>query len=312
MKNFAYIYFEQSCLNLFLRNALLFNKNIKIKSGQKKEAEGCLIPVGLTAKEKENKALIIEKIISAALLAKKSGAGIIGLGGPPLGLSGNDELILAKTLKIPLTTGASLTAWSLIEAAYCQSQLKKRDFRKLKIAVIPADWAIASLCAIKCAKYAAEVIMATEEEEKLKDLKEKIVNRILLSEKNITRAVEDADIVINTGIFNQVDFIAGLKPGAIACNIYNPALTEKIVPPQRITMVTAGLIKLPHSLRNSLIKGLPKNIIPSALAEVMLLALEGKLTNYSLGDNINPDNLEEIADLAVQHGFEVWVKEEKT
>lgn len=312
MKNFAYIYFEQSRLNLLLRNTIPFNKDIKIKSAQKKETEGCLIPVGLTAKEKENKALIIEKIISAARLAKKSGVGIIGLGGPPLGLSGNDELMLAKTLKMPLTTGRSLSAWSLIEAAYCQSQLKKRDFRKLKIAIIAADWPIASLCAIKCAKYAAEVIVTGEEKEKLEGLKEKILNKILLTEENTGKAILDADIIINTGIFKKIDFFAELKPGAIFCNIYNPGLSEKILPPGQITMVTAGLIKLPQGLRINMVKGLPKNVVPSALAEVILLALEGKFTNYSLGGNINPDNLEEIADLAVRHGFEVWVKEEKT
>ena len=39
------------------------------------------------------------------------------------------------------------------------------------------------------------------------------------------------------------------------------------------------------------------------------MLLDGKIVSYSLGEDSNLDKLEEIADIAVQHGFEVWVPE---
>jgi predicted amino acid dehydrogenase len=44
----------------------------------------------------------------------------------------------------------------------------------------------------------------------------------------------------------------------------------------------------------------------------MLLTLEGRYLNYSLGENINLDKLEDIADIAVRHGFEVFKPEPLT
>jgi predicted amino acid dehydrogenase len=45
------------------------------------------------------------------------------------------------------------------------------------------------------------------------------------------------------------------------------------------------------------------------MAETLLLTFAEKFISYSLGENINLDKLEEIADIAVQHGLEVWVPE---
>jgi predicted amino acid dehydrogenase len=52
--------------------------------------------------------------------------------------------------------------------------------------------------------------------------------------------------------------------------------------------------------------GLPKGTISASLAETMLLTFEEKIASYFLTDSLNADRLEEIADIAVRHGFEVW------
>jgi predicted amino acid dehydrogenase len=70
--------------------------------------------------------------------------------------------------------------------------------------------------------------------------------------------------------------------------------------------VEAGLIKLPYPVELPLNFGLPKDLVPASLAETMLLALEERFVNYSVGLNMNLDKLEEIADVATKHGFEVW------
>ncbi|MFA5276642.1 MAG: hypothetical protein WC417_07110, partial [Candidatus Omnitrophota bacterium] len=49
--------------------------------------------------------------------------------------------------------------------------------------------------------------------------------------------------------------------------------------------------------------------ISPSLAETALLVLDGNTVSYSLGENSNLDKLEEIANTATRHGFEVWVPE---
>jgi predicted amino acid dehydrogenase len=47
------------------------------------------------------------------------------------------------------------------------------------------------------------------------------------------------------------------------------------------------------------------------MAETMALALEGRLENFSLGDNISPAKIEEIGQIGRKHGFDVWLGERK-
>jgi predicted amino acid dehydrogenase len=72
-------------------------------------------------------------------------------------------------------------------------------------------------------------------------------------------------------------------------------------------VVEGGIIRLPlqpHSVMNV---GLPKDMVCASMAETMILTFEERFTTCSLGENINLDKLEPIADLAVRHGFEVFV-----
>jgi predicted amino acid dehydrogenase len=47
------------------------------------------------------------------------------------------------------------------------------------------------------------------------------------------------------------------------------------------------------------------------MAETMALALEGRLENFSLGDDINPSKVDEIGRIGRKHGFDVWLGEPK-
>ena len=276
----------------------------KIQSIQGKEIQGYLIVCPLLPQQMldSNEAFVLDKIISAGHLAQQLGARIIGLGGYT-GIVADKGLTVAKKLKLPVTTGKALTAWSVFEAIYRVARAKKISLQNSSLAIIGAGGSLGYLCAAKLSEYIPKITIADGNREKLYQLKERVTNLNtveIVIEDNVHNAVKNANIIINATrspdpLFNLDE----LKSGAIVCDV-SAAWNIADNPNGRngITIIKGGLIKLPNTA---------KNFIHASLAETMLLTLEEKFTSYSLGDNINLDKLEEIADIAARHGFEVWV-----
>jgi len=282
----------------------------KIESTKGREIEGFLIITPLIGRElSEDSAL--DKIISAGQLAERLGAKIIGLDGRASQFINNASPYALKNLKIPLTTGSALTAWSVVEQVYRIAKIKKIDLKKSKIAIINAANPTGCLCSKKLSDYAGRIIISDKDKDKLEKLKENIsyLNPVEVQiEEDGQMAAKKADVIINTD--NKALNIAELNSNAILCSIYpnnNPQDIEK--PRRDITFLKSGLVKLPFPDKFYSSFGLPRGIVSAPMAETMLLTLEEKFVSYSLGDKINVDKMEEIADLAVQHGFEIWAPE---
>lgn len=320
MESFAFIVSPITIKQLKSFWSILRIKNIapfkvlhikRMKSIQGKEIQGYLIICqGLLGED-----FILDKIFAAGHLAEKLGVRILGLGGFVAAVADKEYKRLTKSLKMPVTSGNALVAWSVFEAVYRIARTKKLDLKKSTLAIIDATSSIGNLCARKLSGYVARIILNAKNQENLERLKETILalNNLEVSVVlDIHSAIKDADIVINVNaapelILNRAE---EFKTGAIICYVSVP--WNKIEKPQLthdITVIEAGLIKMPYSTNLGINLGLPTGIIYASLAEVALLALEEKFVSYSLGDNINPDKMEEIADIAARHGFEVWVPE---
>jgi len=218
---------------------------------------------------------ILDKIISAGHIAERLRSKILGLGGCGAVLSAQAYNKILASLKIPLTSGNTLTAWSIVEALYRAAKAKKIFLKESIVAIAGANTCIGRLCALKLPQFARQVITDGQEQ-----------------------GFEKADIVINLSEPNEAPIdINNLKHRIIFCEL-SPAgrLSEQAKSRGDITVIEAGLIKLPNG-----------DIISAAMAEEILLALEERFVNYSAADNINPDKLEEIADLAARHGFEIYI-----
>lgn len=281
----------------------------KIKTLRGKEIEGFLIIVPLIPTLDTNSAL--EKIISAGQLAERLGAKIIGLDERASQFINNALPYAQKNLKIPLTTGSSLTAWSVVEQIYRIAKIKKMDLRNSKIAVINAASPIGCLCSKKLSDYSNSIIISDKNKNRLEQIKETIfsLNTVEVQiEEDGQTAAKKAGVIINTD--NTVLNTAELNSNTVFCSIYTNNNAQDLEKPRSdITFLKAGLVKLPFPERFYSTLGLPRGIISTSMAETMLLTLEEKFVSYSLGDNINVDKLEEIADIAVQHGFEIWAPE---
>lgn len=300
-----------------LKNLLPFKVSHikKIQSIQGKVIEGFLIVCPLLHQQAQDleENLVIDKVLAAGRIAERLGSRVIGLDNcaSVIGEKGYDTII--RNLKIPITSGNALNAWSVFEGVYRMAKAKKINLKSSNLVIIGATDPVGSLCAKKLSDYVSKITIVAEERNKLEELRERILyqNPIeVIIEEDAHRAVKDADILINANNSSEAAFnVEELKPGAIVCDILPSCrVFDKSNPPQDIRVIRGGLIKMPYPLKG-INTGLPKGIIYASLAETMLLTFEERFVNYSFGDNINLDKLEEIADLAVQHGFEVWVPE---
>ena len=286
------------------KNRLFKVSRIKnIHSVRGKEIQGYFIICPLLGVPESKRDFILEIIVKAGHFAKSLGVSILGL----ISILPEDkEYMLANRLKIPLTNGNALGAWSIIEAIYRVSRIKKIDLKKSTVAIIGATGPIGKLCAKKMVDYAQRIIINDIEPERLKKLKELMPNPNpveIIIEEDASKTVKDADVVIVFGYLSEIqNILEGLKPDTIVC--YLGKLGNISI---NATIIEAGLIKLPYPIKSGLNTGLPKDIVSAALAETMLLTLEERFANHCLDDFTNPDKLEEIANIAVKHGLEVWL-----
>jgi predicted amino acid dehydrogenase len=298
--------------------ALKVSRIKRIRSAQGKTIEGYLIVCPLLNKDNASSSedFIFDRIIQAGSFAKGLGAKIVGLNGYASYVAREKSFNLAKSLKAPVTNGKAFIAWSVFEGIYRLCRAKGINLKNSTLAIIGTAGSLDSLCARKLSGYMAKIIVCAKDEEKLLKLQETAlqVNPIeIIVEKDAASAAKIADIVITT-VDNWQEFfnMEELKPNAMIFDASSPWNVSGRIngrPRPDITIIKSGLIKVPFAVNLGINTGLPKDIVCASLAETMLLTFEEKFTSYSSGENINLDSLEEIADLAVKHGFEVWVPE---
>lgn len=299
-------------LKSFLKNSPPFKvyKLTDIQSANGKRINGYLINLLLFSKQiiDSDEKFIVNKVISAIDIAQNLNAEIVGLGG----ILSDEKFTYAKKLKLPVANGTFYTAWSIIETIYRATKDSGIELKKSNLAVIGASSAVGALCCKRLSFYVSKIIISGSQEEELKALKNSIVdlNSIEVNiEKNPEKAAGEADIVIFTpSAKRSLVNIEKLKKGSIACCIFpNNDLSTLGNKRRNKKIIECGLVKLPHPYKSSAKLGLPEGIIPAALAETMLLTLDNKATSQYLTDNTDIDRLEEIANIAVRHGFETWM-----
>ncbi len=286
-----------------------------IRSITGKEIDGYFIACPLLPKQMLDldTDLVIDKIIAAGKLAEKLGAKILGLGGYT-SIVGDKGYSIAQGLGIPVTSGNSYTAWSVYEAVYKAAMARRVDLAGATLAVVGATGSIGSLCTKKLSGRVKKIIITARHLDRLQRLKEAVLSLNSLEviiESDAHAAVKGADIVVATTSAPEALLdIAEFKSGAIVCDVSVPKnVADKARSRTDVAILEGGVIKLPFPAHFGTDTGLPPNMVYACMAEIMLLTLEERFTNYSLGDNINIDKLEEIANIAVRHGFEVYVPE---
>jgi predicted amino acid dehydrogenase len=298
----------------------VYSKVSGIKSPTGVEAEGWLISVGGTPKEIMSRSpeFTYSRLLAAAEMARKLGAQIMGLGAFTK-VVGDAGVTVAKRARIPITTGNSYSASGALWAAHdamlkigLVDKPKGRERVKFKAMVVGATGAIGSVCARLLVKAAEEVYMVSPETAKLLALKESILKetpdaKVFLSSRADTHiAGMDMIVTATSGAGKKVLDIMKVKPGCVITDVARPLdlPPEEVAKRPDVLVIESGEIELPGEPRMKNI-GLPKGVAYACLAETIVLALEGRFENFTVGRGIEWEKVREIYKIGLKHGMKL-------
>ena len=287
----------------------VYSKVTGIKSPAGVEAEGWLISVGGTPNEimSHSPEFTYRRLLDAAGIAKSLGAQIMGLGAFTK-VVGDAGLTVSKRAPLPITTGNSYSASGALWAAHdalLRLGLVPKPARgqrvQFKAMVVGATGAIGSVCARMLAMVAAQTYLVSPETAKLLSLKDSILRetpdaRLYLSSR-ADKDIADMDMIVTatSGAGRKVLDIMKVKPGCVITDVARPL----DLPPGEVArrpdvlVIESGEILLPGDVSMKNI-GLPKNVAYACLAETIVLALEGRFENFTVGRNIEWEKVREI------------------
>jgi predicted amino acid dehydrogenase len=298
----------------------VYSKITGIKSPTGVEAEGWLISVGGTPKEIMNHSpeFTYRRLLDAARMAKRLGAQIMGLGAFTK-VVGDAGLTVARRAPLPITTGNSYSASGALWAAH-DAVLRlglvpapKRGHRvPFKAMVVGATGAIGSVCARLLAMVAEEVYLVSPETAKLLSLKGSILKQTpgakLFLSSRADKHIADMDMIVTatSGAGKKVLDIMQVKPGCVITDVARPLdlPPDEVAKRPDVLVIESGEILLPGtaSMKNI---GLPKNVVYACLAETIVLALDGRFENFTVGRNIEWEKVREIYRIGRKHGMKL-------
>lgn len=297
----------------------VYSRVTGIQSPTGAEAEGWLITVGGTPKEIMRHApeFTYQRLLAAAAMAKKLGAQIMGLGAFTK-VVGDAGVTVAKRAPLPITTGNSYSASGALWAAH--DAVKKLGLVHVgpsgkmagKAMVVGATGAIGSVCARLLAKAVDELYLAAPEAGKLLALKEDIEHEtpgaIVHVMAHADKHLGEMDMIVTatSGAGKRILDIQQVKSGCVITDVARPLdiPAEDVAKRPDVLVIESGEIRLPGNVHMKNI-GLPKNVAYACLAETIVLALEGRFENYTLGRNIEWEKVREIYKLGLKHGMQL-------
>jgi predicted amino acid dehydrogenase len=296
----------------------VYSKVTGIRSPTGVEAEGWLISVGGTPKEIMNHSpeFTYRRLLDAARMAKSLGAQIMGLGAFTK-VVGDAGLTVARRAPLPITTGNSYSASGALWAAHdavlrmgLVPRPKRGEKVRFKAMVVGATGAIGSVCARMLAMVAEEAYLVSPETAKLLALKESILKetpeaKLFLSSR-ADKDIADMDMIVTatSGAGKRILDIMNVKPGCVITDVARPLdlPPDEVAKRPDVLVIESGEILLPGRVAMGNI-GLPKNVAYACLAETIVLALEGRFENFTVGRNIEWEKVREIYRIGRKHGM---------
>ena len=301
---------------------LLYSKIDGIKSIDGTEAEGWLISIGGTPKEMMSRSpeFTYKRLIAASKMAKNLGAEIMGLGAFTK-VVGDAGVTVAKHSPIPITTGNSYSAsaalWAAADAMKRMALIDIPNGKEKLIAksmVIGATGAIGSVSSKLLSMVFDEVILCGRNTEKLNNLKNSIrlesPDTKIITTTDSSEYLSEADMIVTatSGAGKKVLDIMKVKPGCVITDVARPLdlKPEDVAKRKDVMYRESGEIEVPvkdHLQIRDI--HLPKNVVFACMAETIVLALEGRFENFTIGRDIEWEKVKEIYKLGLKHGMKL-------
>ena len=283
------------------------------------EAEGWLITVGGTPKEMlaHTPEFTYSRLLEAAELSRRLGAQIMGLGAFTK-VVGDAGVTVARQATLPVTTGNSYSAagalWAAREAVH-RLGIAQRDEHGIvhgRAMVVGASGAIGSVCARLLAHAADELWLVAPDAAKLLQIKLEIEREDPRAEVHVATdpsgPLPDMDMIVTatSAAGQKVLDIMQVKPGCVITDVARPLdlSPEEVAKRPDVLVIESGEVELPGEPAMKDI-GLPDGVVYACLAETIVLALEGRYENFTVGRNIDWPRVKEIYGLGLEHGMKL-------
>ncbi len=290
-----------------------------ICSKTSEQIEGRLIACPLTPRQMLALPLefVYHRLEQCGQLAIEEGAGILGLGAFT-SVVGDGGITLASRLQnIAVTTGNSYTVATAIQGAVRAGEMMGHLLGKSLVAVVGATGSIGATCAEILSRQAAGIHLIGRDTTRL----EKTAARIQPGAAgpvriftDVAQGLKDAEIVITvTSAVDAVIQPQHIRRGAVVCDVARPRDVSARVARERndVLVIEGGVVQVPGSM--SLPKpgkpgeqfsfGFPPGTAYACMSETMMLALEGRFENFSLGKEVTVAQVDETVQMADRHGF---------
>ena len=259
---------------------------------------------------------VYKKILDAIEIGKDLGAEIVGLGAFT-GVVGDAGITIAERSPIPVTTGNSLTIAGGIASVIRGAHEMDIPLATTTAIVIGATGSIGSACVELLAPHVARIVLVARNRTRLEKLEASLRERVsceLEISTDVREAVPRGQIVLTaTSSIHELIEPEDLQTGAVVCELSLPHDVGRRVATERpdVLVTEGGNFRVPGPPSFERVRqpgrafdlGLPPSVALACMSETMILALENRRVNYTLGRGIDLAKVREMADLAARNGF---------
>jgi fatty aldehyde-generating acyl-ACP reductase len=252
--------------------------------------------------------VVYDKIVRCGQIAQELGAEIIGLGAFT-SVVGDGGITIASRLKIAVTTGNSYTVATAIEAAALGAEKMGIAIEDATVAVVGATGSIGRTCAEALAPQAKAMLLLGRDTARLEPIAEQLrplARGAVRVSDDLARDLPSADVIITvTSAVDAVIYPKDLKSGAVVVDVARPRDVSVRVARERddVLVIEGGLVEVPGEVDFGFDFGFPPRMAYACMSETMMLALDGRIENFTLGKEVSLQQVQITQALARKHGF---------
>ena len=250
---------------------------------------------------------VMKSVIQTLKFAQTLNPKLIGLTAYAA-FSGHKGLDLAQMLNLPLTTGSNYTLATIPESILRAANEMEIELDKSHVLLLGATSSLGRYCFEILNHFVGGIFITSHNKDKLNllwaELPKEKRNKIHLA-RDINSILDKVKIIIVATNHIPPDLnIHKLSPGTV---IFDASYPRRIPSKLRddILVIDGVTIKPPGEVNFNFDFGLPPGLCYPCMAEPMILALERKFENYSLGREFDAAKIREIMRWSAKHGFEV-------
>jgi predicted amino acid dehydrogenase len=273
------------------------------------------LPEQMLAQPRE---IVYAKILDAIRIGAELGAEIVGLGAFS-GVVGDAGVTLAERSPIPVTTGNSLTIAAGVASLLRGAREMEVEPAGATAVVIGATGSIGSACVELLAPHVGHLVLVARNRTRLERCARDAAGRLPCGVSwttDVDAAVPRGELVLTATTSTQ-ELIEPrlLRSGAVVCELSIPHDVGRRVALERpdVLVTEGGNMRVPGTPRFERVRergrdfdlGLPAGTALACMSETMVLALEERRENYTLGRGIDLAKVREIEALAARAGFEL-------